>query len=46
LQNQVTGFSGEGNPFQPGSVGAMTVSPNYILYLAIGNQVYFTANLP
>lgn len=46
LQNQITGHAGEGNPFQSGSVGAMTVSPNYVLYLAIGNQVYFAANLP
>lgn len=46
LQNQVTGYAGEGNPFQPGPVGAMAVSPNYVLYLAIGNQVYFAANLP
>jgi len=46
LQNQVTSFSGAGNPFQSGPVGAMTVSPNYVLYLAIGNQVYFTTNLP
>ena len=46
LQNQVTGFAGEGNPFQPGPVGAMAVSPNYVLYLAIGNQVYFATNLP
>jgi hypothetical protein len=46
LQNQVTGYSGEGNPFQPGPVSAMAVSPNYVLYLAIGNQVYFATNLP
>lgn len=46
LQNQVTGYAGEGNPFQSGPVGAMAVSPNYVLYLAIGNQVYFAANLP
>lgn len=46
LQNQVTGFAGEDSPFQNGPVGAMTVSPNYVLYLAIGNQVYFTTNLP
>ena len=46
LQNQVTGFAGKANPFQPGSVGAMAVSPNYVLYLAIGNQVYFATNLP
>lgn len=46
LQNQVTGYADEGNPFQAGPVSAMTVSPNYILYLAIGNQIYFTTNLP
>ena len=46
LQNQVTGFAGENNPFQSGPVSAMTVSPNYVLYIAIGNQVYFAANLP
>jgi hypothetical protein len=46
LQNQVTGFAGEDSPFQPGPVGAMTVSPNYVLYLSIGNQVYFTTDLP
>jgi hypothetical protein len=46
LQNQVTGFAGKANPFQSGPVGAMAVSPNYVLYLAIGNQVYFATNLP
>jgi hypothetical protein len=46
LQNQVTSFAGEDSPFQSGPVGAMTVSPNYVLYLAIGNQVYFATNLP
>lgn len=46
LQNQVTGFADEDSPFQSGPVGAMTVSPNYVLYLAIGNQVYFTTKLP
>ena len=46
LLNQIRSNTGEGNPFQPGPVGAMTVSPNYVLYLAIGNQVYFATNLP
>jgi hypothetical protein len=46
LQNQVTGHAGEGNPFEPAPVTAMTVSPNYVLYFAIGNQVYFATNLP
>jgi hypothetical protein len=46
LQNQITGYTGKANPFQRGSVSAMAVSPNYVLYLAIGDQVYFATNLP
>jgi hypothetical protein len=46
LQNVVTGFAGSANPFQKGSVGAMAISPNYVLYLAVENQVYFATNLP
>jgi hypothetical protein len=46
LQNQLTGNAGKGNPFQSGPAGAMTISPNYVLYVAIGNQVYFATNLP
>lgn len=46
LQNQVTGFAGKANPFREGTVDAMTVSPNYVLYLAIDDQVYFATNLP
>ena len=46
LQNQVTGYAGKANPFKRGSVNAMAVSPNYVLYLAIGDQVYFATNLP
>jgi hypothetical protein len=46
LQNQITSYSGKANPFQSGQVTAMTVSPNYVLYFAIGNQVYFATNLP
>jgi len=46
LQNQISGFAGKGNPFDPAPIGAMTVSPNYVLYLAIGDQVYFATNLP
>ena len=46
LQNQIYSHAGKGNPFKSSSVGAMTVSPNYVLYLAIGDQIYFAANLP
>ena len=45
-QNQVTGYAGEESPFQPGPAGAMAVSPNYVLYLSVGNQVYFATNMP
>jgi hypothetical protein len=46
LQNQINGHAGKGNPFKSGPMDAMTVSPNYVLYLAIGDQVYFATNLP
>lgn len=46
LQNQVSGLGGKDSPFQPGPIGAMAISPNYVLYLAVGNQVYFATNLP
>jgi hypothetical protein len=46
FQNRVTGFAGDANPFRQGSARAMAVSPNYVLYLAIGDQVYFATNLP
>ena len=46
LQNQVASHPGKANPFATHPVDAMTVSPNYVLYLAIGSQVYFATNLP
>lgn len=46
FQSRVTGYPGKANPFEEGSVSAMAVSPNYVLYLAIGDQVYFATNLP
>ena len=46
LQNQVGGHPGKASPFQQGPIDAMAISPNYVLYLAIDNQVYFATNLP
>jgi len=46
LQNQIGAYTGKASPFQQGSISAMAISPNYILYVAIGNQVYFATNLP
>jgi hypothetical protein len=46
FQSRVTGYAGKANPFQQGPASAMAVSPNYVLYLAIGDQVYFATDLP
>ncbi|HSL42676.1 MAG TPA: hypothetical protein VK897_04535, partial [Anaerolineales bacterium] len=46
LQNQISGYAGKANRFPNRSVSAMAVSPNYVLYLAFGDQVYFATNLP
>lgn len=46
LQNQFGAYTGKANPFPRKTVTAMAVSPSYVLYLAIGNQVYFATNLP
>jgi hypothetical protein len=46
FQNKVTGYSGTSSPFQPGSVSAMAVGPNYVLYRAVGEQVYFATTMP
>jgi hypothetical protein len=45
-QNQFQPYPGEANPLPPEPVGAMTISPNYVLYLAINNQVFFATNIP
>jgi hypothetical protein len=46
LQSQISGYSGKANPFPRKSVSAMAVSPNYVLYLAFGDQVYYALNMP
>jgi len=46
LQNLISGFAGKASPFKEGPIDAFTVSPNYVLYVAIDNQVYFATNLP
>ena len=46
LQSQISGYPGKANPFPRESVSAMAVSPNYVLYLAFGDQVYFALNMP
>jgi hypothetical protein len=46
LQNQFRPTLGDANPIPPGAVGAVTVAPNHVLYLAVNGQVYFAANMP
>ncbi len=46
LQSQLRPQTSGNNPLPPGRVGAMTVSPNHILYFAVQDKVYFAADLP
>jgi hypothetical protein len=46
FQNRVTGSAGDATPFGGDPARAMAVSPNYVLYLAIGDQVYLATDLP
>lgn len=46
LQNQFQPTIGSANPIPTGSVGAVTVSPDHVLYLAVDGQVYFAVNMP
>ena len=46
LQSQLRPQATGNNPLPSGRVGAMTVSPNHILYFAVQDKVYFAANMP
>jgi hypothetical protein len=46
LQNQFRPTTDSTNPVPPGPAGAVTVSPNHVLYLAVDGQVYFASNMP
>jgi hypothetical protein len=46
LQNQLRPTTGSSNPVQSGLVGAVTVGPNHVLYLAVRGQVYFATGMP
>jgi hypothetical protein len=41
LQNQFRPTTGTANPLPAGSVGAVAISPNHVMYLAVNKQVYF-----
>jgi hypothetical protein len=46
LQNQFRPTIDSTNPVPSGPAGAVTVSPNHVLYLAVDGQVYFASNMP
>lgn len=46
LQSQLRPLAGRANPLPQGPVGAMTVSPNHVLYFAVQDRVYFAADVP
>jgi hypothetical protein len=46
LQAQFRPTMGSANPIPPGAVGAVAVSPDHVLYLAVNGQVYFALNMP
>lgn len=46
LQNQFRPITGAANSLPSEPVGAVTVSPNHVLYLAVDGQVYFALNMP
>lgn len=46
LQNQFRPTLGRVNPIPAGSVSAVAVSPDHVLYFAVDGQVYFAINMP
>lgn len=46
LQSQLRPLTGNDNPLLPGRVGAMAISPNQVLYLAVQDRVYFASSSP
>jgi hypothetical protein len=46
LQNQFRPTTGSVNPIPNGTIGAVTVSPDHVLYFAADGQVYFAVNMP
>jgi len=46
LQNQIQPVSSRAGTLPNGTVGAMAVSPNHVLFLAVKDQVYFATDAP
>lgn len=46
LQNQFRPTTGAANSVSPGTLGAVSIAPNHVLYIAVNGQVYFATNMP
>lgn len=46
LQSQLRPTSGHDNPLPSGRVGAMALSPNHVLFVAVQDRVYFASDSP
>jgi len=46
LQNQFRPTTGTTNPIPSKPIGAITIGPNHVLYLAVDGQIYFTKDMP
>jgi len=46
LQSQLRPLPGRDNPLPQGSIGAMTVSSNHVLYFAVQDKIYFAVDSP
>ena len=46
LQSQLRPLAGRANPLPQGSVAAMAVSPNHVLYFAVQDRIYFATDSP
>lgn len=46
LQSQFRPLAGRDNPLPQGSIGAMTISPNHVLYFAVQDKIYFAVDSP
>lgn len=46
LQNQLRPLAGQANPLPPGPIGAIAISPNHVVYLAVQDRIYFAVESP
>lgn len=46
LQGQLRPLAGRDNPLPQGAVGAMTLSPNHVLYFSLQDRIYFATDSP